>query len=1377
MKKILLAIMALMPLLKASAQTAPEFRSLVQVSTVSPNSASLGKFGNVPVSYVTGIPSVTIPLYEIAAGAIKLPLSLDYHGGGVRVDELASSVGTSWALSGIPEITRSMVGLPDEGNGGYLSAVPLDSLFNYYSGVNYSFDANFRYAQFMYNVRDNQADTEPDVFSYSLNGSSGKFIYRPNGTIMQIPVTNNKIEKLSGNNFKITDQKGFIYIYDQQEATTMITASAAVPYATTWKVSKIIDPSLADTVYFKYTANSGTIERSFSYTYTLGNKLAGNSEAPTQTTDATGENYSMSQMSHASLFLNQIDWRGGKVMLKNMQDRTDRSTELRLDSVKVYSRLNGAYQLIKDTKLNQSYFYSNPVSGKTPDYRNYRLRLDSVTFFPVNSTLPPQKYSMTYNNTPIAPNESFGQDIWGFNNGHYDNPSLMPQQTVLWQGAYRLIGEANMDADSTNTFVQACMLQSIKYPTKGRSVFAFEPHRYPLDYQTTQLQSVYCDAYGSVQATNSTTFTVTANQTAFRYSATLSAYNYPGVTSYPEVKMVDQTTGQTVFLVNNVSNPSQSYSVSNIAITLTTGHTYVITTNIYSTDSRVQATCTVSWSVPVTGTIIRCGGGLRVSSITNYDNNGNFINKENYQYNGDGVGKLLTSSSYLAVNYDYLFYSMGYAYGIAVACAESMGDIDVVYHAKSVYPATQCSGSPVLYNGVTKYDVDANGNPSGKSVFGYPIYDDQAGLPSTDYGSIGIWLINNSWKNGFMASESIYKSSGSGYSPVSIKNFNYSIYRRDTLLGLKIKPTYIMQGGCEVISGANNNPNTRYGPPNSPGGSSHTHFFIGRVPTYTGVMLLQSESDTTFDDSGNKFVTMRNNYYDDLTHVFPTKTETFNSRNETLTNVIKYPHDLASGTNVYQKMLTRNIVSPTVKFQQLKSGTQLALANINYNDWFGNSNLLLPQTVDEQVLAAPIETPTKFNSYDIYGNILEQQKVNAPPMAYTWGYNSQYPIAVATNAKGNEIMFSSFEEKGTWDNQLTAYDTAFKRTGLSSGRIDNTSTTEVTSKNSSWLTISQTAAKKYHYSAWVYSNGPTADLYLLMKRAGETGYTTYADYVTTSVTGKWTYIEKDYLVPADVTQITLRVDNNGALNGGTKVWFDDARLHPSDAQMTSYTYLPLVGMTSSTDNKNMTTNYEYDGFQRLLNVKDQNGRILKNYDYNYASEAAVWVDNTGRRCKAGSTTGEQERQETDTNPLSATYNQTRWVSNGINTSTCQIPATVYVQQTTGSTSVSNGLTYHTLKFNTYSDANCTVLVNAPVALTINYSYVTNASYADGRTPNPVVTTTNATITIAAGSNQATTGSIIISGCFGAADKQICYTPATQVTVQPGTGYIAVNPEI
>lgn len=65
---------------------------------------------------------------------------------------------------------------------------------------------------------------------------------------------------------------------------------------------------------------------------------------------------------------------------------------------------------------------------------------------------------------------------------------------------------------------------------------------------------------------------------------------------------------------------------------------------------------------------------------------------------------------------------------------------------------------------------------------------------------------------------------------------------------------------------------------------------------------------------------------------------------------------------------------------------------------------------------------------------------------------------------------------------------------------------------------------------------------------------------------------------------------------------DDVRFCPVDAQMSTYTYDPLVGMTSSTDAKNETTTYEYDNFQRLKNVKDKNGNIIKQTTYHYQGQ-------------------------------------------------------------------------------------------------------------------------------------------------------------------------------
>ena len=53
------------------------------------------------------------------------------------------------------------------------------------------------------------------------------------------------------------------------------------------------------------------------------------------------------------------------------------------------------------------------------------------------------------------------------------------------------------------------------------------------------------------------------------------------------------------------------------------------------------------------------------------------------------------------------------------------------------------------------------------------------------------------------------------------------------------------------------------------------------------------------------------------------------------------------------------------------------------------------------------------------------------------------------------------------------------------------------------------------------------------------------------------------------------------------------------AQITTYTYSPLKGMTSSTDTNNQTTYYEYDPSGQLRLIKDNQGQIVKFYGYNF----------------------------------------------------------------------------------------------------------------------------------------------------------------------------------
>jgi YD repeat-containing protein len=58
----------------------------------------------------------------------------------------------------------------------------------------------------------------------------------------------------------------------------------------------------------------------------------------------------------------------------------------------------------------------------------------------------------------------------------------------------------------------------------------------------------------------------------------------------------------------------------------------------------------------------------------------------------------------------------------------------------------------------------------------------------------------------------------------------------------------------------------------------------------------------------------------------------------------------------------------------------------------------------------------------------------------------------------------------------------------------------------------------------------------------------------------------------------------------------------ANALVTTYTYKPLVGITSSTDPAGIATYYEYDAFNRLSVVRDSDFNIIKTYDYHYSTQ-------------------------------------------------------------------------------------------------------------------------------------------------------------------------------
>ncbi|MDB5088036.1 MAG: hypothetical protein JWR09_2030, partial [Mucilaginibacter sp.] len=153
------------------------------ISVQSPNTSSLALYGEIPVSYFTGVPEINIPLYTLKEKEVTLPLSLNYHASGVRPDTHPGWVGNGWSLSNPGVITRTVHDLPDDDNQtangtvpGYSSVDGIGFGWSHY-GLNTN---DWSLGTYMQNIASTTymqyvLDNEPDEFGFNFGNYSGKF--------------------------------------------------------------------------------------------------------------------------------------------------------------------------------------------------------------------------------------------------------------------------------------------------------------------------------------------------------------------------------------------------------------------------------------------------------------------------------------------------------------------------------------------------------------------------------------------------------------------------------------------------------------------------------------------------------------------------------------------------------------------------------------------------------------------------------------------------------------------------------------------------------------------------------------------------------------------------------------------------------------------------------------------------------------------------------------------------------------------------------------------------------------------------------------------------------------------------------------------------
>jgi len=510
--RIYLLVFFLIVILRFTAYSqspAPQF--VKEPKFQSPNAGALGKFGDTPISYHTGVPEISIPIYTVQEGSLSVPITLSYHSSGVKVDEVASWVGLGWNLSAGGSITRTINGGPDEGrapgtyndsygsgcgitgwykNYGFPSCLNLDATGcgspnpNNGQGV---YGGSTCWSKYMAASR-GYTDTEPDLYSFSVPGHSGKFFFDNNRKAHMISENDYLVAPEQEPNlfktWKIISPDGTKYYFGGVNATenTYSGTNAYTPgdenkSSTTWHLTKIESPNGEHWIQFEYEPEKSSYGTKLSHTFVLG--VFGSSG--TYTTAVTGYSLAstngvrISKITTKSLHTT-VEFNESLNTREDLTAYTDGdfpTTEAKpLDNIRI------AYgDRCKTFTLGLSYFLSKrTATAVTPDtpFDAKRLKLISLRESTCDNSIINPPYLFFYNESePIPRRYSFAQDHWGYHNGQ-GNLMLLPTDAINIVTGNSL-GTAIRSANEGQ--MKLGILEKITYPTGGHTSFTYEAHR------------------------------------------------------------------------------------------------------------------------------------------------------------------------------------------------------------------------------------------------------------------------------------------------------------------------------------------------------------------------------------------------------------------------------------------------------------------------------------------------------------------------------------------------------------------------------------------------------------------------------------------------------------------------------------------------------------------------------------------------------------------------------------------------------------------------------------------------------------------------------------------------------------------------------------
>lgn len=950
----------------------------------SPEALSITKYGNTDVNLYNGIPNISIPIWTCKSKNINIPIKLNYNGGGIKVNDIASSVGLGWSLQAGGVVSREVRSLPDDMAGlGFLDS---DQLV-------YPSNLSVEGRKIAYDYMMNKKDSQQDIFNVNFCGHAFTFVMNKNGEIFTDPVANYKIEMITGNlgvnaygniiGWDITNENGVLYRFREKEFSKYLSDSdshnaiANKPYVSSWYLSQIKAPFNDTEINLTY--------NTFYSTYYLPKSQSYN---PEWIEISRCIYLTSKKISTITTPVDTITFAYDPTGF-----RQDLPGDKALSSISINSGYNSklfdlSYKYMYNSQLLNYTGCSSCTNGLVNNNRDYRLILTEVK---ESGTNP---YVFDYF-TGLPSRDSYSVDHWGYFNGK-NNSSFVPLTyfyITLEQGYYLSYGNADRKVDST--FTKCGTLYNLTYPTGGSSVYEYEnndSNNPYLDYKIQDVKYLLDGVYNNSKEIEVSNFSAPFTTFKFILNILPPCFEDPFCTIYFHIK--NQVTGVYEATVSFTRNEFDNLDrIREVQLLLPNG-TYDF---CYSYDSNPICnlddpfSCSLSYTNQLDD-VNKFAGGLRIKSITDKLANGDTAFYKTYLYKDKrnlSTGYILNYPVYLTIWDEY-----------GNTC-DNAGLYFASLTSNSKTALSNTKGAPVGYSRVIEYSTrlgSNNGYTEYKFTSPEHFPDVYAFHPKQEFP----FSPPSSFENfrGKLKEKNIYNSSDE----LIRKEVNtYSnIYSWEDLYFPNIKVARDESWSAES--------------------NVWVYYFETFSNYFTNDKLLET-TITDFYGSNGVSQTIVYSYENNYNKLRSKKWN--NSLGDELTDSYYYSFDFASSGNIYQAILDSNFIEPVIQYKQTidknKDGTAdetVKGQKTNYEEFGGNT--YYPGYI-EDLEDGIYRTKIFFDNYDDNGNLIQHHKTDNVNIAYLWGYNNSFPVAKVENSTIEVVRgcFTSSElsniENGSYD--------------------------------------------------------------------------------------------------------------------------------------------------------------------------------------------------------------------------------------------------------------------------------------------------------------------------------------------------------------------------